>query len=102
MGGEELCRAQQHGGVAVVAAGVHGAVLGGVGQAGVFPDGQGVDVRPEQHGFAWLSAHEVGHQAGVALEPGDGDAEGGKLRRDVLGGLVFTETQLRVLMKMAA
>ena len=48
---QKFCRSQQHGGMAVVAAGMHGAVLSGIGQAGVLPNGKGINVSPEQNGF---------------------------------------------------
>ena len=48
--GEERGRAGEHGGVEVVAAGVHGAVdRGGVVHAGLFLDGKPVHVRAEEH-----------------------------------------------------
>ncbi len=47
---QQVRRAQQHGGVAVVAAGVHLAgVAAGVGQAGGFGKGQGIHVGPQAH-----------------------------------------------------
>ena len=55
----DFCRAEQHGGVAVVTAGVHGAGLGRfIGQIARFGNRQGVHIGPQGDGFAWTRAGE--------------------------------------------
>ena len=66
---QQLRRAQQHGGVQVVAAGVGRVALGGKGKAGLLPHGQGVHVRPQQDGLAARLA-QGGHNARFAHAPG--------------------------------
>ncbi len=100
-------QSQGHGGVSVVAAGVHGSgVAGGVGQAGGLLDGQGVHVRPEGHGL-WFSGVQKGADArgdggkGLQLEAGQGGADIGagfrqtvvQLRDTVQGTAVFNHRQ---------
>ena len=66
---QQLRRAQQHGGVQVVAAGVGRVALGGKGKAGLLLHGQGVHVRPQQDGLAARLA-QGGHNARFAHAPG--------------------------------
>lgn len=63
-------RAQQHGGMQVVAAGVHLAlVLAGEGHAALLVDGQGVDVGAERHALAgaFLAVDQRHHGGGQGL-----------------------------------
>ena len=103
MGLEDAGGAQQHGGVAVVAAGVHDTgVLAAVGLAGVFLDGQGIDVRPEHQGLAGPAALDGAHTAGDALEGLDGNAHLLQLGDDKAGGLHLVLAHLGVGVEPAA
>ena len=62
MGFQQRCRAQEHGGVHVVAAGMHAAVVRGEGKACLLGHGQGIHIRPEEK-----------HLPGFL--PADGDGE---------------------------
>ena len=85
---------QQHGGVGVVAAGVHDAGdLGGKGQAGLLLDGQGVHVRPQQHRGTGAAAANLSHHAGVPYRA-EGDGPGGQLLPYPAAGLKLLEPQL--------
>ena len=76
--------AQQHGRMGVMAAGVHAALmLGGVGNAGGLLDGQRVDIRPQQHRLAGLSALDLADDAGVLLILLVGDAQPVQLGGDI-------------------
>ena len=56
---------QRHGGVAVVAAGVHlSGIRGGVGQTGALCHRQGVHIRPEGHGFSFSGVKKGADAAG--------------------------------------
>ena len=93
---------QQHGGVGVVAAGVHHAGdLGGKGQAGGLLDGQGVHVRPQQHRGAGMAAENLGHHTGVPHRA-EGDGPGGQLLSYPAAGLKLLESQLGPLVEGAA
>ena len=94
---------QEHGGVAVVAAGVHHArVEAAVALAGVLLDGEGVYVRPEHDGFTGLTALNGGHAAGNTLKGLDGDSHAVQLLLDEAGGFHLLGAQLRVGVKPAA
>ena len=60
-------RSQQHGGVKVVAAGVHLSVFGLEFQPGVLPDPQGVHVRPQQDALPGVLAGDVRRNAPCQL-----------------------------------
>ncbi len=98
--------AQQHGGVAVVAAGVHLARdFRGVGQAGVLQDRQRVHVGAHADDFAGagLAALDDADDAGPADARHDlVAAEGFELLGDDAGGTVNVVEQLRVLVQIAA
>ena len=99
---QQLGRAQQHGDVAVVAAGVHHArVLAGEGQPGLLLHGQGIDVGPEGHGPA-LAAVQHGPAAVVVRIAVDGIAHFLQLRLDLVGGRRLLQGQLGVLVEPAA
>ena len=59
-------RAQEHGGVHIVAAGVHPAVFAGKVHVRLLTDGQAVHVRPEQKHLARLLPAGQGHKSGPA------------------------------------
>jgi hypothetical protein len=105
-GGQVLGRAHQHGGVPVMAAGVHLARhLGAPGQIGLLLDRQGVHVGTQ--------AHDLAGCVGLALDDGDHAgapdpgyhlvaAELAQLGGHHLGRAHGVEQQLRVLVKVAA
>ena len=68
-------RAVQHGGVGIVAAGMHDARHGrSKRQIGVLGHRQRVDVGPQAHHFAGFATLDVGHQAG-GRKPGHSEAQ---------------------------
>ena len=96
-------RAQKHGGVAVVAAGVHDAgVYAAIGLTGILLNGQGVNVRPEHDGLAGLAAGDGTDAAGNPIEELDGNPDGFQLSFNKTGRLHLVLAQLRVSMEMAA
>ena len=100
---EDLGRAQEHGHVVVMAAGVHDAVvLGGKGQAGALLHGQGVDVGTEHDGLAGAAGVQRGDETGVVREGLDLQAHGLHVLDQGLGGLNLLEAQLRVLVVVSA
>lgn len=96
---QELCRSQQHGGVEIVAAGVHTAVLAGKGQIGLLRDGQSVDISPQQDGFARLAQgdHHPGLAAALPF-----DAHGTKLAHDPFHSVVQIKTYAGVRVDIPA
>ena len=71
VGGHQLCRTQQRGGMAVVTAGVHDAVIfRSIGQAGILFDGQSVHIGTQADGLALFAAPKHTQHAGV----GDGSS----------------------------
>ena len=68
--GKVLCRAQKHGGVPVVPAGVHPAAGGGEGQTRALCDGERVEIRAERHGGPAFPALYVRDQSGVGFAVG--------------------------------
>ena len=104
--GEVLRSGEQHGGVAVVAAGVHLArVLAGVGKGVVLLHGQGIDVGAQADGPAALAAIAAVHDAhhpGGAQPPVNGNAPFGELVRHHVGGAHLFEAQLGVGMDVPA
>ena len=99
--GQDLCRRQLHGGVAVMAAGVHDARrLGGEGQSCLLGDGQGVDIRPQGDGGAGVGAPQHCHHAGLggALELQAGN--GPQMLQQEIRGAELLERQLRRRMQL--
>ena len=98
--GEVARRAQQHGGVPVVAAGVHLAgVARLVGQVGGLLDRQRVHVGAQADGRAVAGLQHPDHSrlADVAMH---GAAEFGELAGDELGGAVLLEAELGMRMQV--
>ena len=94
---------QQHGGVAVVAAGVHHAVFAaGPGGAGGLGDRQGVHVGAQADGAVRCAALELPHHAGATQTGGDLVTPGAQLRRHQGGGATLLERQFRVAVDVAA
>jgi hypothetical protein len=94
-----LRRAQQHGGVAVVAAGMHHAgVAAGVGLAGGFGDGQGVHVGAHGHAArARAPRAQRAHHAVAADAACHRPAPVAQVARHQRGRVRFLERQFRVL-----
>ncbi len=105
---QQVRRAQQHGGVAVVAAGVHLAgVAAGVGQAGGFGKGQGIHVGPQAHAGAGVRgaktlAVDAGDQAGGAQPLVYGQPQRVQVGGHLAGGALFLVAQFRVAVQIAA
>ncbi|MDT4836594.1 hypothetical protein FQZ97_703010 [compost metagenome] len=90
-------RAQQHGGMAVVAAGVHASgVATAVGQAGVFEYGQGIHVGAQAQGAAGAAIAQHADHAGVADAGVHLIAPFTQQARHQGGGALFFETQFGV------
>ena len=103
VGLEDAGGAQKHGGVAVVAAGVHDpGIYAAVGFARVLLDGQSVDVRPEHDGLSGLAPGDGAHAAGDPLKKLDRDAHGFQLSLDEAGGLHLVLPQLGVGVEVTA
>jgi hypothetical protein len=93
---------QQHGGVAVVAAGVHHAVLtAGPGCARGFGDGQCVHVGTQADRARGSPATQLPHHAGAPQTGADLVAPGTELRRHQGCGAPFLESQFRVTVDVA-
>ena len=97
---------QQHGGVAVVAAGVHLAlVAAGVGKGVEFLHGQRVHVGAQADGTATRAAvapvHDAYHPGG-AHAPVDGDAPFGEFGGHQVGGALLFKAQFGVGVDVAA
>ena len=103
MAGSQYGSAQQHGGVPVMAAGMHHAWgFRAKRQLIAFRDGQGVDIRADGNGPARPAAPDAGHQAGLG-GPGDLNVlQFLQLRLNVVGGGKLLERELGVLMEMTA
>ncbi len=104
--GEMLGRAQQHGGVAVMAAGVHHArVLGSEGHARSLQDRQRIHVGTQADGLAGghVAAADHADHAGAA-DAGDDlvAAEGAQLIGDDAGGAMHLVEQFGVLVEIVA
>ena len=96
------CR-QQHGGVAVVAAGMHHAfVATGVIQARGFLDRQGVHVGAQAQAFAARAAAQLTDQAGAAQAALHFIAPLRQALRHQVAGAEFLEAELGVAMDVAA
>ena len=96
-------RGQQHGGVAVVAAGVHQAgVAAGVGQASGFLNGQGVHVGTQAQTARTRAALELPHHTGAAQAAGDGVAPALQAFGHQVTGAKLLKTDFRVLVDVAA
>ena len=90
----ELRQGQHHGGVAVVAAGVHLAGMDrGPGQAGALRNGQSVQIRPEGDGFRFACVKEGAYAAGNGSRDLTGQAF--QYGTDVSGGFGQMVVQLR-------
>ena len=95
--------AQQHGGVGIVAAGVHLAVmLRGEGQAGGFLNGQGIHVSAQQHRLAGQAAHNVAPQGGVGGGQGVGKPPAVQYLADIGLGQRQLGAHLRDTVQIAA
>ena len=94
--GEELRRAEQHGGVAVMAAGVHRAgILRAVVLRALFGDAQGIHVGPQRDGPVAAAAFERADDAGAAHAFGDlVEAELPQLGGDEGAGARLLEAEL--------
>ena len=106
---QDLQRAEHHGDVAVVAAGVHAALVdAGEILAGLLGDGQGVDIRTQQDAAARRAVLAIGVGRGAAKGRHQarlkgtlvGDIHGVELVGDVRSRALFGEAQLRVLMEV--
>ena len=96
-------RRQQRGGVAVVAAGVHLAVVpAGVGQPGGFGDGQCVHVGADADAPAAAAVAQAADHAGAAQAALHLVAPGGQALGHQVAGGVFLEGQLRMLVDVVA
>ena len=108
---QDLQRAEHHGDVAVVTAGVHATLIdAGELLAGLLGDGQGVDIGAQQDAAARRAVLAVGirrgtakrcHQAGLERTL-VGDIHGVELVGDVGGRALLGKAQLRVLMEVPA
>ena len=108
---QDLQRAEHHGDMAVVAAGVHAALVdAGELFAGLLGDGQGVDVGAQQDAAAWRAVLAIGVGRGAAKGCHKarlkgtlvGDIHGVELVGDVRSRALLGKAQLRVLMEVAA
>ena len=100
--GKIVSGCKQHGGVAVMAAGMALArMLGAVGQIGLFVDRQGVDVGAESDGGTIFLAFECGHHPGSANSADEGNAHIGEAGADEVGGLVLLKRKFGLLMQAA-
>ena len=102
-GGEIPGSAQQHGGVAVVAAGVHQPRLAAaIRQVGLLLHRQAVHVGAQADRLAARAALQHADHAGLADAPVHLDAPLGELGRDDLRRAVLLQPDLRVGMQVAA
>ena len=100
---QQLGSAQQHGGVAVMPAGVHYAgVLAGIVHTAVFYGGQGVNVGAQQHGFAGLCALDMANTAVVIRKSSHGNAQLFQLGNQILCGFGFLKAQLGMAVQPVA
>ena len=101
VGAKQPGRPQQGGAVKVVAAGVHHTrPLRRPGQLRLLRDGKGIQLRPEGHRPASISAPEEGHHPRLR-RTGDLQSQGGKTALNENGALPFVPPQLRILMEDA-
>ena len=101
-GVEQLRRAEQHGRVRVVAAGVHEALpLAGELHAALLLDAQRVYVRAQEDALAGLAAHDVAHEP-ARLEAAVGYAHLVKLLGYAVGGAELLKARLRIPVKIPA
>lgn len=108
---QDLQRAEHHGDMAVVAAGVHTALVdAGELLASLLGNGQGVDIGAQQDAAAWRAVLAIGVGRGAAKRCHQarlkgtlvGDIHGVELVGDVGGRALLGEAQLRVLMEVPA
>ena len=98
-----LGRSQQHGGVTIVATGVHDAHLAaGIGQAGGFFNGQGVHVGTDADAFGARAFFELADHTGAAQAPSHLVAPGAQLLGHQVTGAVLLVAHLRVPVDVAA
>ena len=96
-------RSQQHGGVPVVAAGMHDArIAAGIRQAGGFVDGQRVHVGTQAQRFAAIAALELAHHTRAAQATRDLVAPLRELFGHQIASAVFLVAHLGVLVDVAA
>ncbi|MDT4798574.1 hypothetical protein FQZ97_312070 [compost metagenome] len=97
-GGRQVARrAQQHGGMAIVAAGVHApGVATAVGDARGFDDGQGIHVGAQAQGAAGIAIAQHADHAGAADTAVDFIAPFIQQTGHQGGGALFFETEFRV------
>ena len=101
--GEDLGRAEEDGGVGVVAAGVHDARdLALVGGVALFLDRQGVDVGAQGHDSPGLAATENAHDAGLRHGVTDLEPEGAQALRHHPTRALLAVAQLGVSVQLAA
>ena len=98
-----MSRSQQHGGVAIVAAGMHlSRVHAGVGKGVRLLHGQGVHVGTQANSPCGRARLDDAHHAGGAQAPVDGNAPFGQLGRHHVGGAHFLKAKLGVGVQVAA
>ena len=94
-------RAQQHGGMAVMPAGMHGSgVYAGVREAGRLVDRQGVHVGAKADGLGSVADPQLRHHAGAAQAALDAVTPGREALGHQIGGAVFLERQFWMLMNV--
>ena len=94
---QKLRRAQKHGRVAVVAAGVHHARVNTLKlHAAVLLDGKSVDIRPEHHGAPRRSALDGGDAARIVVKGLHRDPQLLKTPHQIGRGLVLLKGELGV------
>ena len=92
---QDMCRAEQHGHVVIVAAGMHDAlVLGSEVKPSTLLDGQSVYIGAQHDGSAGLAGVKSGDQTGIVGEGLDLHTHLLKLCDESLGGLPLLEAEL--------
>ena len=100
---EHVSRAQQHGGVGIVTAGMgHAGVERGEGQAGAFGKLEGVHVGPQAHALAWSRSLNQGGNAVAAHMLCGFQAHVPKDLGHIGGGLLLLPAGFRMLVEPAA
>ena len=103
MGSENLCRAKEHGHVAVVTAGMHDAgMLRRKRCTRCFCDGECVDIRAKKDRFSLSVSMQRSQDAVVIFECGDFISETGQFLCEEGRCFCFFKRQFRMLMKILA
>ena len=101
--GQQLCRSEQDGRVAVMTAGMHDALIaGGVWNVGGFPDRQRVELGAQRNGAPAAAPGQRGDNRGLAHIGMDREAELPQPRGDEGRRFVFGKAQLGIGMDVAA